>query len=106
MYHKKTKIVATLGPASWNRETLGQMIDAGLNVARLNFSHGSLEEKKTQVDLIRSLSKEKNAQVAILADLPGPKLRLGVFEGQVTIEKNEEVILSTEEKKGVLVCHV
>jgi pyruvate kinase len=102
MYHKKTKIVATLGPASWNRETLGQMIDAGLNVARLNFSHGSLEEKKTQVDLIRSLSKEKNAQVAILADLPGPKLRLGVFEGQVTIEKNEEVILSTEEKKGVL----
>jgi pyruvate kinase len=102
MYHKKTKIVATLGPASWNEDVLGEMIDAGLNVARLNFSHGSFEEKKTQIDLIRKLSKEKNVPVAILADLPGPKLRLGIFEGIVNIEKNQEVILSTEEKEGVL----
>jgi pyruvate kinase len=102
MYLKKTKIVATLGPSSWNEDVLAGMIDAGLNVARLNFSHGSLEEKSKQIELIRKLSKEKNTHIAILADLPGPKLRLGMIDGVVTIEKNQEVVLSTEEKKDVL----
>lgn len=95
MYIKRTKIVATLGPSSWDAETFGKMVDAGLNVARLNFSHGTLDEKKKQIDLVRKVSKTKKANIAVMADLPGPKLRLGEFEGTRNIVTGEEIVLST-----------
>lgn len=83
MEHRKTKIVATIGPASSSREALGAMIDAGLNVARLNFSHGTREEHKAMVEAIRALGHEKGHEVGILQDLSGPKIRLGEMKDRL-----------------------
>ncbi len=92
---KKTKIVATLGPASASREVLGQMLDAGLNVCRINFSHGNHAEILESIDLVKALRKEKKQAVAILADLQGPKLRVGaVADNGVWLEKDSEVIIT------------
>lgn len=102
MYTKRTKIVATLGPSSWDKKTFTKMVEAGLNVARLNFSHGSFEEKEIQIKMIRSVSKRLKTQVAVLADLPGPKLRLGMVEGVRNIEKGEEIVLSFNPKGNAL----
>jgi len=77
---KKTKIVATIGPASSNKETLKKMIEAGMNVARLNFSHGTHESHGELVALIRELSVETKRPVGILADLQGPRIRVGNAE--------------------------
>lgn len=99
---KKTKIVATLGPSSWSEKPLTQMIESGLNVCRLNFSHGSLEEKKEQIELIRKISKRLKIQVAIMADLPGPKLRLGEIDGIRNIVGGEAIVLSFEPKDSAL----
>jgi pyruvate kinase len=76
---RKTKIVATIGPASSDPEILGKMIDAGLNVARLNFSHGDHASHKETVLALRSLAKERGLEVGILQDLSGPKIRLGAI---------------------------
>ena len=75
----QTKIVATIGPASEDR--IGELIDAGMGVARLNFSHGSLDEHRRRIELIRREARSRMTAVAILADLQGPKMRLGHFEG-------------------------
>jgi pyruvate kinase len=77
---KKTKIVATLGPASSDKDTLRQMFQAGLNVCRLNFSHGSHEDHAAVVQTIRELNEETGLNVAILADLQGPKIRTNEME--------------------------
>jgi pyruvate kinase len=74
---RRTKIVATIGPACRDPETLARMVEAGLDVARLNFSHGTREEHAENVRLVRDASKRAGRQVAILQDLPGPKLRIG-----------------------------
>src|SRR3954462_13398388 len=74
---RRTKIVATIGPASGNPETHGRMIEAGMDVARLNFSHGSAEEHAETAQLVRDAAGRAGRQVAILQDLPGPKLRIG-----------------------------
>jgi pyruvate kinase len=74
---RRTKIVATIGPASRNLEVLTRMVDAGLDVARLNFSHGSRDEHAENVALVRQAANRAGRQVAILQDLPGPKLRIG-----------------------------
>ena len=74
---KKTKIVATLGPACGSKTTLLRLIKAGVNVFRINFSHATYEEVDKYVELIRSLNKELETNVAILADLQGPKIRVG-----------------------------
>ncbi len=95
MNHKKTKIIATIGPASSHPQIIRGLIKAGLNVARLNFSHGTYEERKEQIQNIRAISKELNKPVAIMADLQGPKLRLGIFEGVKKIKKGEIVLFST-----------
>ena len=76
----KTKIVATIGPASNTRPVLEKMISSGMNVARLNFSHGSYEDHANNIRLIRSLSREMKQPVAILLDLQGPKIRTGKLE--------------------------
>src|SRR5215217_8464659 len=74
---RRTKIVATIGPACRDPETLARMVEAGLDVARLNFSHGTREEHAENVRLVREASRRAGRQVAILQDLPGPKLRIG-----------------------------
>ena len=76
-HHKRTKIVATIGPASQDAGMLRAMIRAGMDVARINFSHGDHETHARNITNIRRLATEENAVIAILADIPGPKIRLG-----------------------------
>ncbi|TVQ10249.1 MAG: pyruvate kinase [Leptolyngbya sp. DLM2.Bin27] len=74
---RRTKIVATIGPASSSKATLKQMIDAGMNVARLNFSHGSYDDHARMIALLREVSQEHDAPITLLQDLQGPKIRVG-----------------------------
>ncbi len=80
---RRTKIVATIGPASRDPEVLARMVEAGLDVARLNFSHGTAEEHAETAHLVRDASHRAGRPVAILQDLPGPKLRIGQLEGGI-----------------------
>lgn len=94
--NRKPKIVATLGPASHNREVLTRLIKAGMDVARLNFSHGTYDEHMDRVETLRSLSVELNKPITILQDLQGPKLRVGNLPGgAVQIEPGEIIVLSS-----------
>ncbi len=95
---KKTKIVATIGPASQNEKVLKELILNGVNVCRLNFSHGNLEQKKEAIDLIRKVSEKVKIPVAILADLPGPKIRLGEIDGVFKIKKGDVLTFGTNGK--------
>jgi len=97
----KTKIVCTIGPASRKKTVLKRMILAGMNVARLNFSHGEPEEHEKDIRTIRELSLQLKRPVAILADLPGPKIRLGKIKGGSTLlKKGELVTLTIREVEG------
>lgn len=90
----RTKIVATIGPASSSPEILKQMIDAGMNVARLNFSHGSYEDHARVVSLLRSVSKELDYPITLLQDLQGPKIRVGeLSNGQIMLKEGEYLTL-------------
>jgi pyruvate kinase len=98
----RVKILCTLGPASRDQAVLTQMIQSGMNVARLNFSHGTQEYHAESIDRVRSISEQLQKPVAILADLQGPKLRIGKMqEGGVPIQASDELILTTEEMVGV-----
>lgn len=94
---KRTKIVCTIGPASENETTLGKMIDAGLNVCRLNFSHGNHEEHKARIDLIKNLREKKNKSIAIILDTKGPEIRTGEFESNDTILTAGQIFTITME---------
>jgi pyruvate kinase len=97
----KTKIVATMGPASSSREVLEQMIEAGLDVCRINSSHGSYDDHQKVIDTIRLINKEKNTNIAILVDLQGPKLRIGNVENNgVELINGREVTFTTTEVMG------
>ncbi len=97
----KTKIIATLGPASSGRETLLKMYKAGLDVCRINFSHSKHEDAKKLIKLIRELNEEIGVDVAILADLQGPKLRVGEMkDGKVFLEKGKILEFVTEKILG------
>jgi len=97
----QTKIVATMGPASANKETLKAMISAGLNVCRINFSHGTLQDHQKIIDIIRSLNKELKTNVGILADLQGPKIRIGlVKDGGIVLTNNNFINITTNECVG------
>lgn len=101
MNQKKTKIVATLGPASSTEEVLGKMIDEGLNVCRINFSHGTHAEILDSINLVKKLRKEKKQSIAILADLQGPKLRVGEMpEDGAMLEDGKEVVITTDDVSG------
>lgn len=95
--NKKTKIVATLGPACSSREILKEMILAGVNVFRINFSHADYEDVRSKILLIRSLNEELGLNTAILGDLQGPKLRVGVMEEHVSVKKGDLVTFTTAE---------
>lgn len=83
---RKTKIVCTIGPASSDEDTFAAMCDAGLNVARLNFSHGTHEQHQKKIDMIKKVREEKNIPVAIMLDTKGPEYRIGTFkDGRITL---------------------
>jgi pyruvate kinase len=97
----KTKIVATMGPSCANTEILEQMIDAGLDVARINASHGKYEDHQLVIDAIRKINVYKKTNVAILVDLQGPKLRIGTVENNsVELVAGKELIITTAECVG------
>jgi len=98
----KTKIVATIGPSSSSRPVLKKMIDAGMNVARLNFSHGAYEDHADAIRIIRSLSREMNRPVGILLDLQGPKIRTGKLQNgePVVLKKNGKFSITTRRLSG------
>lgn len=98
---KRTKIVATVGPACSTYEKLLELVKAGVNVFRLNFSHGAYEDKKIIIDFIRRINLEQPYNIAILGDLQGPKLRVGELEnGQIDLEDGSEFIFTTEKIVG------
>ena len=98
---KRTKIVATIGPSSSSKEVLKEMILAGLNVCRLNFSHGAYEDHAEVIENIRSLNDELGLNVSILADLQGPKIRTGEMQKSgVHLEVNETVLVQTDPVEG------
>ncbi len=94
---KKTKIVATLGPACSTKEVLKDMIDAGVNVFRINFSHADYTDVKERINIIRELNDEYGYNTAILADLQGPKLRVGVMKEDVVVSRGDTIIFTTAE---------
>ncbi|MBQ1347499.1 MAG: pyruvate kinase [Erysipelotrichaceae bacterium] len=98
---KKTKIVCTIGPSSNNEEMLRKMIAAGMNVARFNFSHGSHETQKANLDLVKKVREEMGAAVATMMDTKGPEIRFRDFEnGKISLEKGQDFILSTDDFVG------
>ncbi len=98
---KKTKIVCTLGPASENEETLRELIKNGLNVCRLNFSHGSHEEHKGRMDLVKKLREELNMPTAILLDTKGPEIRTGKFDvPEVFLEEGQTFTITMKDVMG------
>ena len=99
----KTKIVCTIGPASDSQDILERLIRAGMNVARLNFSHGDFGEHQAVIRRIREASRTTGQRVAIMADLPGPKIRLGQFaEEPVKLSVGDTFTLTTEEIEGTV----
>ncbi|QNT77667.1 pyruvate kinase [Entomobacter blattae] len=98
---RKTKIVSTLGPATSTRELIGKLIDAGANVFRLNFSHGNHADHAERHRIIRDLEAEKGIPIGILADVQGPKLRVGRFEkGKVQLQKGDHFRLDLNDALG------
>ena len=98
---KKTKIVCTLGPVSENEETLRELIKNGLNVCRLNFSHGSHEEHKGRMDLVKKLREELNMPTAILLDTKGPEIRTGKFDvPEVLLEEGQTFTITMKDVMG------
>ncbi len=97
----KTKIIATLGPASLKEKTVSAMIRAGMSVARLNFAHGDLKQHEKAIKLVRKVSEKLNRPVAILGDLPGVKIRVGeIAGGSVTLRRWQTVTLTTRDVVG------
>ena len=93
---RKTKIICTIGPASENEEVLTQMCLAGMNVARLNFSHGTHPEHEKKIELIKRVREKLNLPIAILLDTKGPEYRIKTFvDGKVTVKAGQMVILTT-----------
>lgn len=88
---KRTKIIATIGPVSDTYETIYQLIEAGVNGIRLNFSHGTHEERLVQIPWVRKASEALGKPVAIIQDLQGPKVRLGDFEGRIEVQAGQEL---------------
>lgn len=99
--NKKTKVVCTVGPASSKKETLHQMVLAGMNCMRLNFSHGDHEGHLEKINTIRSINETLGTDVAILLDTKGPEIRTGDFEnGEIVIEKDSKVIIVHDDVLG------
>ena len=97
---RRTKIVCTIGPASETAETIRKMLLAGMNVARLNFSHGSHMEQKQRIQTLRSVASKLGYPLGILLDTRGPEIRIGTFKtGSVFLEEGKTFTLTTEIKE-------
>src|ERR1700753_3868173 len=93
---RRTKIVATMGPATDDPRVVAEMVRAGLDVARINFSHGTRESQRRRVEMVRAAAREANRYVGILADLAGPKIRIESFrDGKVMLNEGAAFALDT-----------
>ncbi len=99
LFKKKTKIVATLGPACSTKETIHQMIQAGVNVFRINFSHADYFDIEDKVKIIKDLNREFHYNTSILADLQGPKLRVGMMKEEVVLKKGDIITFSSSNEE-------
>jgi pyruvate kinase len=100
-FGKKTKIVCTIGPATESVESLTSLVEAGMNVMRLNFSHGDFKEHQSRIDNLKKVTAKTGKNVATLQDLGGPKIRIGEFEnGSVVLKEGETFTLTTEKIVG------
>ena len=98
---KKTKIVCTLGPATDSEKVLSDLIDAGMNVARLNFSHGTHEDHGKKIAMVKKVRERKNAPIAIMLDTKGPEFRIKTFEnGKITLNEGDTFTFTTDEIVG------
>ncbi|MFA6445549.1 MAG: pyruvate kinase, partial [Sterolibacterium sp.] len=98
---RSTKIVATLGPASSDEAVLRRMVEAGVDIVRLNFSHGTPEDHRARVALLRTITRDTGRTVGIMADLQGPKIRIGKFEnGKIELASGDTFILDVTCKLG------
>ena len=98
---RKTKIICTIGPDSENKETLTQMVKAGMNVARLNFSHGTYPEHQKKIDLIKEVRSELGVPLGIMLDTKGPEYRIRTFrDGKVTVKEGDTFTFTTDEVEG------
>lgn len=98
---RRTKIVCTLGPATSDRATIRALIDAGMDVARMNFSHGTHEEHRERIEHVRACAEEVGRAVPVLQDLQGPKIRVGELQnGSVWLEEGQELVLTAEPVEG------
>src|SRR3990172_10991562 len=94
---RSTKIVAPLGPSSTDTDTLERMVLAGVDVVRLNFSHGSGEDHVRRAELVREIGRKTGRTVGIMADLQGPKIRIGRFkDGRVTLKPGDRFVLHAQ----------
>ena len=94
---KRTKILATIGPATFSQEKVYQLLEAGVNGIRMNFSHGANEERIEQINWVRTASKQLGKPVAILQDLQGPKIRLGVLkDNMLNVKVGDMLVLDSE----------
>src|SRR5688572_32982576 len=96
----KTKIVATVGPASNSKDMLRALITEGVDVFRLNFSHGSHEDHLKVIQHVRELNKELGSQVSLLQDLQGPKIRVQEMQPDTVIERGQEITITTKQLLG------
>ena len=98
---RKTKIICTIGPACDNEETLTKMCRAGMNVARLNFSHGTHEEHKEKMDLIKSVREKLDMPIAIMLDTKGPEYRIKTFKDKkILLAEGDKFIFTTDDVVG------
>lgn len=98
---RRAKIVCTIGPAVESIEKITELVDAGMNMARLNLSHGAHAEHQTRLDNVRAVAKKSNKAVAVLVDLQGPKIRLGRFKnGPHDLARGDIFVITTEDIEG------
>ena len=98
---RRTKIVCTIGPATSSEAAIRKLVQAGMDVARLNLSHGTLDEHARYVQIVRSVSSKLGIEVAILMDLPGPKYRIGrLKDGGVELRRGSRITLTDKDVEG------
>ena len=101
MPEKKTKIICTIGPSCSDAETLRGMVKAGMNVARLNFSHGTQQEQAEKIRLVQSVRDELGVPLAVMLDTKGPEYRIGTFANKkITLHRGDSFTFSTDDVAG------
>ena len=99
---KRTKIICTMGPSTRDKEVVRTLVENGMDIARFNFSHGTHEEQKKQLDLVKEVRQETGIPVALLLDTKGPEIRTGTLKGgqKVLLTEGQSFVLTTEEAEG------